>query len=97
MKRILCAIMVMLMVLSMAACGEKGPSFEAGVLYAGYGRAKINPVMSTPLGGYDSNDLRMHVSIIDDLMATCVALTDGDQSFLMISTALEITTSLVMV
>ena len=87
MKRILCAILAMVLVLSLAACGgEKGPSFEAGVLYAGYGRAVINPKMSTPLGGYDSNDMRMHVSIIDDLMATCVALTDGDQSFLMIST-----------
>lgn len=87
MKKLICLGLVMLMVLSMVACGgEKGPSFEAGTLYAGYGRAKINPKMSTPLGGYDSSDLRMHVSIIDDLMATCVALTDGDQTFLLIST-----------
>lgn len=85
MKKLICLVMVMLMVISMTACGEKSPSFEADVLYAGYGRTKINPVVSTPLGGYDSNDLRMHVSVIDDLMATCVALTDGEDTFLLIS------------
>lgn len=86
MKKLLCLGLAMIMMLSMVACGgEKGPQFESGVLYAGFGRAVINPQLPTPLGGYDSNDLRMHDRILDDLMATCVALTDGEETFLMIS------------
>ena len=86
MKKLLCLVLAMIMLLSMVACGgKKGSQFESGVLYAGFGRAVINPLLPTPLGGYGASEQRMHERILDDLMATCVAFTEGEETFLLIS------------
>lgn len=86
MKKVVCLILAAVLLLSMAACGgEKAAEFEEGVLYAGFGRATINPTISTPLGGYGASEQRMHERILDDLMATCIAFTDGDETMLLFS------------
>ena len=98
MKKMICAILAGVMMLSCAACGGNGGSEEegkdpsaftpgeAGVLMAGYGRTVISPKQSLPLGGYGNGDQRFSERVLDDLMATCVAFTEGDQAFLLIST-----------
>lgn len=65
--------------------GSDKSEFEPGVLYVGYGRTIITPEMSTPLGGYGASEQRMHDRVLDDLMATCVAFTDGADTFLLFS------------
>ena len=45
-------------------------------LQVGFGRAVITPKTSVPLGGYGNTSKRMSETVLDDLMATCVAVTD---------------------
>ena len=94
MKKLLCLILGVIMMMSTVACSNpktpegtaESSGFEAGVLYTGYGRSVITPKTSVPLGGYGAADQRMSNRVLDDLYATCVAFTDGDQTFLLIST-----------
>lgn len=92
MKKLLCLILGVIMMMSTVACSNpktqeeaEGTGFEAGVLYAGYGRSVITPKGSVPLGGYGAAEQRMSDRVLDDLYATCVAFTDGDQTMLLIS------------
>jgi len=62
------------------------------MLQAGFGRAVITPKTSVPLGGYGNTLKRMSQTVLDDLMATCVALTDETgETLLLIS--LDLTNS----
>ena len=45
-------------------------------LLAGFGRTVITSETSLPLGGYGNTMKRMSETVLDDLMATCVAVTD---------------------
>lgn len=86
MKIAICIVLAVTVVLGLVACGAKaGQKFEKGVLYAGFGRADITPDISTPLGGYDSNDQRMSERTLDPLLATCIAFTEGKETFLLFS------------
>lgn len=86
MKVAICIVLAVVVVLGLVACGAKaGQKFEDGVLYAGFGRADITPQISTPLGGYDSTDQRMSSRTLDPLLATCIAFTEGDETFLLFS------------
>lgn len=87
MKKIVSLLLAGVLTLGLCACdgGGKEPKFEAGVLYAGFGRADITPKISTPLGGYDSTDQRMSDRTLDNLYVTCIAFTDGDQTMLLFS------------
>ena len=49
-------------------------------LLVGYGRKCITPEESVPLAGYGNTSKRMSTNILDDIYATCVAFTDGDDS-----------------
>ena len=85
MKNVICILLAVVLTIGLCACGKKSKKFESGVLYAGFGRADITPTLSVPLGGYDSTDQRMSDRVLDKLYATCVAFTDGDETFLLIS------------
>ena len=56
---------------------------KAEYLYAGFGRADISPVRPTPLGGYGQSQNRLHTTLLDRLFATCIAFTDGAETFLL--------------
>lgn len=58
-------------------------TFSDGRLYAGFGRADISPVHPTPLGGYGQSQNRLHTTLLDKLYATCIAFSDGGQTFLL--------------
>lgn len=84
MKKVLCLALAVLMVLSLAACGEKKESGKG--LQVGYGRADITPANGTPLAGYGATDTRLSANVLDPLYATCIAFSDGQDQVLLITT-----------
>ena len=52
-------------------------------LCAGFGRADISPTLPTPLGGYGQSQNRLHTTLLDPLYATCIAFTEGADTFLL--------------
>ena len=52
---------------------------------AGFSRAVINPLPGTCLGGWATASKRLSDEILDDIMATCTALSDGKNIFLLYS------------
>lgn len=49
-------------------------------IYAGFGRRDITPVESVPMAGFGNTSFRKHTVVLDQLYATCVALTDENDS-----------------
>ena len=82
MKKILCLTLAFLMLLGLCACGGSGDEAAATGLQAGFGRADVSPLTPAPMGGYGDNDTRLSSSIMDETYATCVALKQGDTTFL---------------
>jgi len=83
MKKLLCLILSVLMVLSLCACGssesaagESGETKAAGAFMAGFGKANITPEGSVPLGGYGKELERMSKGVLSYLWVTCIAITD---------------------
>jgi len=74
MKKILAVLLTLIMVLSVCGCTGDGEQ----TISAGYARAKITPTMSVPLAGYGNSSQRMSKTVLDDLYATCLALSDGN-------------------
>lgn len=91
MKKVLCIALALAMVLGLAACGgnkdkdNKKTEFKSGVLYAGFGREDITPTEPTPLGGYGNSAYRLHTAVRDNIYATCIALTEGENTMLFIT------------
>lgn len=89
MKRILCTILCLLMVFSMAACGGEQPASttapattepqaQEGAFSVGFGRVCITPPMGVSLQGYADPDTRRADSVMDDLYVTCIAFQDAN-------------------
>ena len=53
------------------------------ILFAGYGRACITPTCSVPLAGYGATHKRMSEVILEDLYATCIAFSHGEEKALL--------------
>ena len=89
MKKIVTMILVLAMVLSLCACGDNGGSETAGGektpkgLQVGYAREKIMPQSPVPLAGYTDSTKRMSTGFLDYLYATCIAVTEGEQTVLL--------------
>ena len=85
MKKILCILLACLMMLGLVACSsaetpqaqEEPVGFEAG-----FGRVDICPNSPIGMGGYGDSDTRLSGAIMDSIYATCVALRQGDTTFL---------------
>lgn len=86
MKKSICVVLAMVIVLSLCACGggESGGSSAKG-LQVGFGREKIMPKDSVPLGGYGDTKNRMSSGYRDYLYGTCVAFRNGDDTVLLFS------------
>ena len=88
MKKLLCLILVLLMTLSICACGvteSEVAGEEKKQFMAGYGRENITPDQPLTLGGSGTAD-RESEGTLDFLYVTCIALTDEkDQTVLLIT------------
>ena len=82
MKKVVSLTLAILMLIGLCACGKKSKDSS---LMVGFGRAVITPTVSVPLGGYGNVESRMSENVLDDLMGTCIAFTEGDQTILMFS------------
>jgi hypothetical protein len=90
MKKVVCLILAVLMLLSMTACGAseggavettetKAPGFRVG-----YGKANITPETGVPMGGYGRSDQRISTGTLSYLWATCIAITDADDNTILL-------------
>lgn len=79
MKKILTIVLVVTLVLGLCACGETKQK-ETAAFRVGYAREDITPKTSVPLAGYGLTEQRMSEVTLDRLYATCVAITDQNDS-----------------
>lgn len=83
MKKILCIMLVLAMVLGLCACGAGGEGEQTNdQLMIGYGREDITPKDSVPLSGYGMTSQRFHENVMDYIYGTCIAATQGDETVL---------------
>ena len=90
MKRLICMLLLVCLLLSLCACGssEKEPegtktaaqtpadgNSTDGQFLVGYGKVNITPEYSVPLRGYGNTSKRMSTGFVDYIYATCVAIT----------------------
>lgn len=90
MKRSLCLLLAAVLVISLLACANKTDSSGADQntaipagLYIGFGQEQITPPLGTYLGGYGQVENRPSTSILDYLYATCLAIRDGGDIYLL--------------
>lgn len=83
MKKIICILLAFAATLCLFACAAEPE--ETG-LQVGFGRVDITPSYSVPLAGYGRSDSRMSEGFLDKLYATCIAVTDGDGSTVLLLT-----------
>jgi len=87
MKKLLCLWMAILLVLPLLACGGQDATGGDDVipegLCIGFGQADITPPIGTPLGGYGQVENRLAASTLDPLYATCLAIRDGGDIYLL--------------
>ena len=72
-----------------AVTGEHDPTGFS----AGFGRGKMTPTEPVPLAGYGNLDMRLSNRTLDDLYVTCVALSDGENKLLVLTSDMISTTS----
>lgn len=85
MKRFASLLLAMAMLLCLCAC-KGGTESEKKSLQVGYGRVNITPSYSVPLAGYGNTSMRMNQSMIDYIYATCIAVTDENDSTVLLIT-----------
>ena len=90
MKKIIAYLLVAALAIGLCACSNSAdaPSTTEGLtlgegLYIGYGKADITPSNSVPLAGYGDSDNRMSTDIVAKIYATCIAMTDGEETVLL--------------
>ena len=80
MKRSLCMILILLMTLSLCACGESGEKGSEKGLQVGFGRVSILPDYEVQLSGGAAT--RVSTGIKDQLYITCVAIRENGQTYI---------------
>ena len=90
MKKLLSLIMVMVLLVSLCACGSAAGAAEttgsaAGeTLRVGYGKANITPRDPVPMGGYGRSDQRISQGVLNYLWVTCIAITDSSDNTILL-------------
>lgn len=85
MKKLLSIVLVAAMVLCLCAC--QGGGKNSAELRVGFGRVNITPSYSVPLSGYGNTTSRMSQGFLDYIMVTCVAVTDENDSTVLLITS----------
>lgn len=85
MKKLLCVVLAMVLCLGLFACGKKeqtaAPKMEG--LNIGFGRADITPDAPIGLHGFGDVSSRLSTGVHTPIMATCVAITYGEETVLL--------------
>lgn len=85
MKKLISILLSLCIVLGLCACGgggSEGPQEVAG-LQAGFGRVDVSPLAPIGMDGYGDRETRLSGALLDPTYATCVALKQGDTTFLL--------------
>ena len=85
MKKMLSLLLAVAMILCLCACQSGGTASQKG-LQVGYGKANITPNYSVPLAGYGNTSQRMSQGFLDYIYATCIAITDENDSTVLLIT-----------
>jgi hypothetical protein len=90
MKKIISLLLLLALTLSLCACGssntaETEPAAYTG-LQMGYARESYMPEGKVNLSGAGNNVHRVSVGYMDYLYATCIAISEGDNTILLFST-----------
>ena len=85
MKKCLCLVLACILSLTFLACGGEtgGEDVIPEGLVIGFGQANITPPLGTPLGGYGQVENRLAETMLDPLYATCLAIRDGGDIYLL--------------
>ena len=89
MKKLIVIALVLALTLSLWACGESGGATEPEApkgLQMGYARESYMPDGQVNLAGSGNNAHRVSVGYMDILYATCIAVSEGDNTVLLFST-----------
>jgi len=88
MKQVISILLVLVMVLGLCACAgeKKSAAAQPKEFRVGFGRVNITPSYSVPLAGYGNSDMRMSEGFLDYLYATCIAITDENDSTVLLIT-----------
>lgn len=84
MKKLICVILALVMLLTLAACGDNAPAGEtsgtegetASNFMAGFGAVNITPNDSVNMAGYGDQDTRLSQGYVTYLEARAVAIVD---------------------
>lgn len=88
MKKAITLFLALMMILSLCACTGSGNNTEGSQdgmgdgLNVGYARENITPDFSVGLGGYSDAETRRSQGFIDYIYATCIAMTEGEETIL---------------
>ena len=86
MKRFLCVILGICMLLGLCACANNNTTTEVeSPLKVGFGRVDVTPDYSVGLGGYSNAETRRSTGIADYLFVTCIAITEAEETVLMLT------------
>ena len=82
MKKIISLLLVAVLLCSLCACGGGAAGGKDG-LQVGFGRESILPdTLGVQIAGGDASS-RISTGYLDDVAATCIAITEGDQTILL--------------
>ena len=84
MKKIVCIVLAMALVLGLCACGgEGGGSKKTEGLQVGFGRTSIVPdIVGVEIAGGDAS-ARLSTGYRDEVSATCIAIREGEETILL--------------
>lgn len=102
MKKVVSLLLAAVLLLSLCACGggnaeadsvaetvETTTAAEPVSLQVGYARRDITPKYSVPLGGYGNSSARMSEGLLDYIYTTAIAITDGENTIILIENDLQ--------
>ena len=82
MKKIICILLTVFMLLGLCACADSGGTAKSAGLQAGFARVNITPDYPVSMAGYGNYDKRISTGYTSYLYATCIAVTDGNDTVL---------------
>jgi len=101
MKRIVSLLLAAVLLVGLCACGSGDAAVTTGAsagettaantvsLQVGYARKDITPKYSVPLGGYGNTSTRMSTGMLDYIYTTAIAISDGENTFILIENDLH--------